>query len=441
MRHFLVIRSAWFFIMLFGFFGIAVAAEIGGPIVVELVATGCTEFKVTAETRLTYRASTGQWLPVENVLLSPERVWSATMEPRTGKLVLKTERGDRITSSRPIRLTPTLPAGTILIVGREYPGELEIRPSAKGVRFFNRVGLEEYTLGVLAGESFANWHPEALKAQAVAIRSYTVSNRGRHADSDFCDQPHCQRYFGVTDQAGFKAAVAATRGKILTYQGHCIKAFYHASSGGETENNDDIWLGEPVPYLRAVEDFDQACAKYLWHSPDYLTVPEFLARLGFRGWNECDIAPVLSEKTGNVVAYRFQKPGSADGENLSRETVRWRLGLFSPRFQIMRFKGGEFRRALDTLDQKKMQISQINRQDALIRFTFQVEAEIPGQVVRELLRLNASDIVCFSGKGHGHGVGLSQWGSQGLALKGQDYQSILSHYYGKDIEIYTIPSL
>lgn len=414
---------------------VTAAKREDGSIMVELIAANRPRFQVTSETRLTYYASSGQWLPVEDLILTPERTWSVSLEPGTEKLLLTTERGDKITSRRPVRLEPTVASGTIKIFDREYTGELEVRPSANGVRIFNRVVLEDYTAGVLAGESIAGWHQEALKAQAVAIRSYTVSNLGRHAEGDFCDQPHCQRYIGVTNEMSFQQAVADTGGQILTYQGQPVKAVYHASSGGRTENNEDIWMGEPVPYLRTVEDFDQACGKYAWHYPEILTVPDFLSKLGFSGWKECDITPVFSEKTGNVVALSFKKPGSADGESLTRETVRWRLGLFSPRFQIIRFKSSDYIQAMSGFDQKKLQISQSNPKNGLVRVTFQVEADIPGEVVQAPVRLSASDVVCFSGKGYGHGIGLSQWGTQGLALRGENYRAILLHYYGKDTSI------
>ena len=415
--------------------GLAAVDAAGEILLVELISQERPEFQVTGTARLTYQASSDQWLPVRDLVLTPERTWSVAMEPGTGKLLLTTKRGDRITSGRPIRVVPDGPEMTIRIFGREYKGQLELRPSPNGVRIYNAVGLEDYTLGVLAGESYASWHPEALKAQAVVIRSYTLSHRRRHADGDFCDQAHCQRYFGAIGEQVFQRAVVETRGQILTYQGRCIKALYHASSGGRTENNEDVWLGDPIPYLRAVEDFDQNCPKYLWCTPTVYSVPEFLDKLGFAGWKECDITPVPSEKTGNIVAYRFQKPGSSDGESLTRETIRWRLGLFSPRFQMVRLKGSDYNRVVNGLNKEKLQIGQVSPENGQIRLTFRLETALSGQEIRTPLRLSATDVICISGKGSGHGVGLSQWGSQGMALRGMNYQTILRHYFGQEVVI------
>ena len=114
--------------------------------------------------------------------------------------------------------------------------------------------FETYLRGI--AEVSGSWPQEAVKAQAVAARSYAVSSMGKHASSgyDICDETHCQYYQGYEKEkdAGWVQAVEATAGQVLTYAGSVAHCFYSASCGGHTDNNEDVWFGTPVPYLRGV---------------------------------------------------------------------------------------------------------------------------------------------------------------------------------------------
>ncbi len=112
--------------------------------------------------------------------------------------------------------------------------------------------FETYMRGI--AEVSGSWPQEAVKAQAVAARSYAVRAMGKHASSnyDICDETHCQYYQGYEKEqdAGWVQAVQATSGQVLTYGGQVAQCFYSASCGGHTDNNEDVWFGTPVPYLR-----------------------------------------------------------------------------------------------------------------------------------------------------------------------------------------------
>ncbi len=114
--------------------------------------------------------------------------------------------------------------------------------------------FETYLRGI--AEVSGSWPQEAVKAQAVAARSYAVRSMGKHASSnyDICDETHCQYYQGYEKEkdAGWVQAVQATAGRVLTYGGQVAHCFYSASCGGHTDNNEDVWAGAPVPYLRGV---------------------------------------------------------------------------------------------------------------------------------------------------------------------------------------------
>jgi SpoIID/LytB domain protein len=116
--------------------------------------------------------------------------------------------------------------------------------------------FETYLKGV--AEVPGSWPAEAVKAQAVAARSYAVRAMGKHASSgyDVCDEVHCQYYQGYDKEldAGWVQAVEATAGEVLAYGDEVAQCFYSSSCGGHTDNNEDVWAGSPVPYLRGVPD-------------------------------------------------------------------------------------------------------------------------------------------------------------------------------------------
>jgi stage II sporulation protein D len=150
------------------------------------------------------------------------------------------------------------PGGRVRVEGKPYRGIVEARLTSAGtIRAVNWVGLEDYLLGVVPAEMGPEVWPriEALKAQAVAARTYAWRNRGQFDDDgfDLCATPRCQAYEGAQAEHPMSdRAVAATRGEILTWEGKPISALYTATCGGHTENAADVFPEEDAPYLRGV---------------------------------------------------------------------------------------------------------------------------------------------------------------------------------------------
>jgi stage II sporulation protein D len=148
---------------------------------------------------------------------------------------------------------------TVAVAGKgTYRGSLEVRASGTGLQAINVVELEDYVRGVVSRESPSSWPPEALKAQAVAARSYALSTGTRTGTFNVYDDTRSQAYGGVgaettkTDQA-----VSATRLQVVLYAGRVAQTFFFSTSGGHTENNEFSSLGfgqPPIPYLRGVDD-------------------------------------------------------------------------------------------------------------------------------------------------------------------------------------------
>lgn len=390
-------------------------------------------FQTDANIGILYRSADG-WKPVEGVLLGKGRSWSIDWEKSTARIILSSNGGDKIASAQPLRLVPDAKDQLFRIGSRDYTGLIEVYPGKSGIEIYNLVDLETYVAGVLAGESIPGWHLEALKAQAVAARTYALRQANRHKSYDFCDQPHCQRYVGRTQDPAFNEAVQATKNEVITYDSKLIWAFYHSNSGGRTENNEDIWGGEALPYLRSVEGYDQSANKSSWPSSYLLSLDELLKRLAMPNWRSCEIRPVLT-KNGGLTAYTFRCPGDGKSVTLTREEIRWKLGFPSPRFLIRRLSGEAIRKAIAGQSGGTYRIERSQPEGDQIHLTLQLDVNIPGEAITAPATVQSAEILFINGIGYGHGVGLSQWGSQTMALSGKSYQDILHHYYGSGVAI------
>jgi stage II sporulation protein D len=264
--------------------------------------------------------------------------------------------------------------GYIFINDAWYRGRVLMVPNGGKVTAVNWVDLEEYLYSVLGAEMPASWPQEALKAQAVAARSYALNRRDRSLAEPFdvgTTTAH-QVYKGLASEAPSTiAAVNATRGQVLTHSGRVIEAVFHSSSGGHTENVEDIWQ-QPRPYLRSVPDFDQEAPVFRWS--ETFTTSQFQQRVTGIGRLQA-VATERVTPRGRVSSIRLQ--GSQGTRTLTGTQLRQALGLRSTLFSIA----------------------------------------IQGDTIR------------IEGRGFGHGIGMSQWGARGLALQGYSYPQILGHYY------------
>lgn len=282
-----------------------------------------------------------------------------------------------------IRIRPT-GAGTPLVFAgqRWYRGVLELRPSAAGVTVINTLPLEQYLYGVVPSEMSASWPVESLKSQAIAARSYAVANLGKHKSRgyDVCDTDECQVYTGAAVEAiRSNQAIDATRGEVLMYGRKTIAAFFHSSSGGHTENSEDVWH-QRLPYIRAVPDYDQKSPHFAWYkNVSSEKLASGLARQGVDVGQLMQVSPLSRSTSGRV--REIQVVGTAGSRTVRGETFRIAAGLNSTLFNVAPVGEGQ-----------------------PVEFS-------------------------FAGRGWGHGLGLSQWGARSLAEAGYGYMQILGHYY------------
>lgn len=330
----------------------------------------------------------------------------------------------------PIRLEPAS-ADPLTIHGlHRYFGSIELGSATDGLVVSNRLPLERYLLGL--AEVPLTWPVEALKAQAVAARTYALYTLdqppGGSAASygfDICASTACQVYSGADVAVGpagarWQAAVESTAGQSVLYQGRPILARYHSTSGGATLDNPQAFPEEgPYPYLRGVASTtEQGSPLYRWKTEFSLRRMQKLAiAAGF--WNTDD--GKLLEVSSRPSAAGFHYPdllfrGKRGRSVRTAEEVRDALRYLAPRTFPSDYPGPG-----PTSGGRLPETFPSNRIDV-----FTVGDAKRGKTVRVI------------GRGWGHGVGMSQWGAHGLALRGTGYADILTHYY-TGVEVGTTP--
>jgi SpoIID/LytB domain protein len=237
--------------------------------------------------------------------------------------------GRRIaTFSAPLQISG--PDGVVTLGGvGSYRGILEFRPDTfGGVNAINAVTLEDYIAGVVARESPASWPAEALKAQAVAARTYAITTSKAGAGFEHYADTRSQVYGGVAAETpSTNQAVADTRGQVVTYDGTPVVTFFFSTSGGRTENVENTNVGAgPQPWLKSVADpFDDVSPKHRW-GPIKLTRAQAGAKLAglvkgrFRG-----IQVVKRGRSPRIVAADIF--GTGGRTRVDGATLRARLGL------------------------------------------------------------------------------------------------------------------
>jgi len=256
------------------------------------------------------------------------------------------------------------------------------------------IALDEYLYGVVSAEMPANFEKEALKAQATVARTYTIykiENGSKHEGADICDLASCcqawiskenrfEKWNETEREANWEKIVSAvedTKGKIITYEGRPINAFFHSNSGGSTETATNVWGGSNLPYLQTVatagEDaYTQYSSEVTFTKEEMINkIKEYHADIQINFEEENAISILEKTESGRVKTIKF---GNLEISGVEARTI---FGLKSA------------------------------------MFTFFIEGEN----------------ITFKVLGYGHGVGMSQTGADSMAKLGNDYEEIIKHYY------------
>ncbi|WP_042463418.1 stage II sporulation protein D [Neobacillus dielmonensis] len=289
------------------------------------------------------------------------------------------------------------PANVSTTPSKDAAVEVAVFRSAQ--KSIEKVDMENYLVGVVAAEMPADFNEEALKAQALTARTYIVNRlinkdtMGAPEGSQVTDTQIHQVYMNDAEQRAkwgtdydwkkkkIIEAVRSTSGQILTYEGKPINALFFSTSNGFTENSEDYWSGS-FPYLKSVASpWDKNSPKF--NNQKVLTVKEFESRLGVKIGSSNKIGEITERTAGKRVA-----KVNFSGKVLTGRDIREKLDLKSSDFSWQR-KG---------------------------------------------------DNIVITTKGFGHGVGMSQYGANGMAEEGKSYQDIVKYYY-KGVEVTVADSM
>jgi stage II sporulation protein D len=253
-------------------------------------------------------------------------------------LVLRDGTQKLFTSAPPMRLEGP-GDGAFLLSGTSVPGvrdgryrgALELRPSGRGISAINALALESYVRGVVSAESPSAWPAEALKAQAVAARTYAITSRAGSISDGF-DQfadTRSQMYRGVAaERPTTDAAIAATAAQVVTFNGAPVTTFFFSTSGGHTESIENSFVGsQPKPWLKGVDDpYDDLSPKHRW-KPITMTTAQAGARLRGLVKGRFQRIRVLQRGTSPRVV-RAEIVGSGGRTPVTGPQLRARFGLF-----------------------------------------------------------------------------------------------------------------
>jgi len=290
-----------------------------------------------------------------------------------------------------------------------YPGPLDLRLTATGIQAVESVSLETYVAGVVASEMPASFPLEAMKAQAIAARTYALYHLGGHEsdNADLCGSVHCQAYAG-RPSPNSRAARAAreTKGRVLVWGDLLIDAMYSSACGGSTATAWEVRQGQILPYLQARSDApspnsDPYCSRD--HKIQWTRTFTFTELNRLVSANLDDVVHRPGLCPGRLETLQLAKPTPFDRAEWLK--VYTDTGAYRVRGDAIRWLFGIGRPGPGGLRS--------------IAFDMHVERDASGQPTS----------FTFTGVGHGHGIGLCQWGARGRALAGQTAPQILAAYY------------
>ena len=352
-------RYSWFFSLLLWIVLVLPAQALELRVAIE---KNVSKVKVGSSTTAVVKDNTGKKIGELTAMAA------LSAKSKQGKIQL-----DKLQASEII--VEPLDNGYVWIGDRWYRGKTRLILDGNSITAINHVDLEQYLYSVVGAEAVATWPIEALKAQAVAARSYALYKRktGRNSLYDVDTTISTQVYKGLdTEYVTTHEAVNGTAGQIMTYKNSVILAAFHSSSGGHTENVEDIWTS-PLPYLRGVVDYDHESPVFEWNKD--FSLSQFSSLLGIGVGNIKTMIPEKVTPRGRIVTMKIV--GDSGTKKLSGKKIRKVLDLRSTLFRI---------------------------------------------------QANGNNITVI-GRGFGHGLGLSQWGAYHLAKQGVNYNQILAHYY------------
>ena len=346
---------------------------------------------IAKDEKLRVRADSSIPLNISEPILPKTKIKGLTLKKINNKFILSLDSNKdkyyEISNNKSLIIRSSDRRG-IWINSKRYSGQINIVFRNNKIFVINVLGVEKYLNSVVGSEMPHKWHIEALKAQAIASRTYALkkTNNGLYD----IDSTQTNQVYNGLESSTFKTrrAVRETRSLVITYKNKLINALFHSSSGGMTENSEAVW-SDPYPYLVTVKDFDQKNPKIRWNKEvSKSELKEIFPIIG--GIQQIEVLNIT--ETGRIKNLKI-------------------IGTFGDKV----ITGKEFR-------------SKLGLKSTLFRPTIS-EDFYDNKVLNNQSNIKFNPYLTISGMGAGHGVGMSQWGARYMAEKGYKANQILKHFY------------
>ncbi len=378
------------------------------------------------QTQINLRTQGDYVTPDNKILLKHNTEYTLKLEKRELKLYTGSKYIGKYDS---LIVNPAAEGNLLFINQRPYSGSLqfvlEVVNNREVIRPINSIRMEEYLRGVLPSEMLSSWPKEALKAQAVAARTYAF----RHNETGVIDDTiNYQVYGGYQSFPNTDAAVRETEGQVLKYNGKLIDAVFSASNGGKTESNANAWGGTQIPYFIVKnDDFDP---KTRWSFEFNKTQIDLTGKSlvdYHQWWNSVyEKDPLISD---NIKTWL--KNNGYFGKELKIVSIP--EVSFSLPSSSGRVTKGSITVEFFVKDQVDLAGSlMLQRIEVINGAASKIRAMVGNRIMLSYLidkTENTATVIKVQGLGDGHGVGLSQWGAKKRADAGQTAEQILNFYY------------
>ena len=346
---------------------------------------------IAKDEKLRVRADSSIPLNIREPILPKTKIKGLTLKRLNNKIILSLDSNKdkyyEISNNKSLIIRSSDRRG-IWINSKRYSGKINIVFRNNKILVINVLGVEKYLNSVVGSEMPHKWHIEALKAQAIASRTYALkkTNNGLYD----IDSTQTNQVYNGLESSTFKTrrAVRETRSLVITYKNKLINALFHSSSGGMTENSEAVW-SDPYPYLVTVKDFDQKNPKIRWNKEvSKSELKEIFPIIG--GIQQIEVLNIT--ETGRIKNLKIT--GTFGDKVITGKEFRSKLGLKSTLFR-------------PTISEDFYDKKDLNNQS----------------------NIQFHPYLTISGMGAGHGVGMSQWGARYMANKGYKANQILKYFY------------
>ena len=370
------------FFLIYPFFSSKSLLPFSEPIIKVLIAK---------DEKLRVRADSSIPLNIREPIFSKTKIKGLTLKRLNNKIILSLDSNKdkyyEFSNNKSLIIRSSDRRG-IWINSKRYSGKINIIFRNNKILAINVLGVEKYLNSVVGSEMPHKWHIEALKAQAIASRTYALkkTNNGLYD----IDSTQTNQVYNGLESSTFKTrrAVRETRSLVITYKNKLINALFHSSSGGMTENSEAVW-SDPYPYLVTVKDFDQKNPKIRWNKEvSKSELKEIFPIIG--GIQQIEVLNIT--ETGRIKNLKIT--GAFGDKVITGKEFRSKLGLKSTLFR-------------PTISEDFYDKKDLNNQSNIQFHPFLI----------------------ISGMGAGHGVGMSQWGARYMADKGYKANQILKYFY------------